>query len=123
MEKSQFADLEHFVVPPKILVEASTEFVNITESVSLNCFVQNNESHTVILWTKNSVPAKSSERIHLLHNGSLIIYDAKVKLMFTLVIIEREMEYLNIMACQPGWANGLRSCLHILLGYIGQKNG
>ncbi|XP_060069782.1 hemicentin-1-like [Ylistrum balloti] len=62
-------------VPPRVTVPDGNAVVSIAEKVMLTCSV-GGDPQPEILWTKNGRPVLYSDRIVVLNNGSLVIYDA-----------------------------------------------
>ncbi|OWF52578.1 Hemicentin-1 [Mizuhopecten yessoensis] len=62
-------------VPPRVTVPDGNAVVSIAEKVMLTCSV-GGDPQPDIYWTKNGRPVLYNDRIMVLHNGSLVIYDA-----------------------------------------------
>lgn len=77
--------------------------VSIAERVILTCSVEGGARHQ-ITWTKNGWPVELSDRIQMLHNGSLVIFNARVRNFLEIVeLLSIPLGTGNISTCQVYW--------------------
>lgn len=70
-----------FTVPPRVIVPDSERVVTVAETVILSCSV-GGDPLPDIYWTKNGRSIQLGNRIQQLANGSLVIFDSTVIIVF-----------------------------------------
>ena len=70
-------------VPPRVLIPSGIAAVTLAERVLLHCPVEGGAG-AEIHWTKGGRPLEIGDRIQQLNNGSLVIYEANVRISFSL---------------------------------------
>jgi len=75
-------------VPPTAKIrhsEYQPQAVSRADKVVLHCPIDEGDPLPTITWFKQEQPVELNERVYQTDNGSLVIYDANVRKLFTLL--------------------------------------